>query len=76
VLGHGTFLVSSGIAIGILASAVMTRMLASLLYGVDALDMLAFAGAAAALLGVGVLASVVPAWRAGTADPLVALREQ
>jgi putative ABC transport system permease protein len=76
VLGHGTCLVGSGIAIGILASAALTRMLASLLYGVDALDAFAFAVAAAALLGVGVVASGVPAWRAGTADPLGSLREQ
>jgi hypothetical protein len=76
VLGHGTWLVGCGVAIGILAATAVTRMLSSFLYGVGALDMFAFAVAGAALLGVGVVASLMPAWRAGTADPLVALREQ
>ncbi|HUE89311.1 MAG TPA: ADOP family duplicated permease [Vicinamibacterales bacterium] len=76
VLGHGALLVTTGIAVGIVAAALLTRLLSSFLYGVSAIDPLAFAAAGAALLGVGTVASLVPAWRAGTADPLVALREQ
>jgi putative ABC transport system permease protein len=76
VLGHGALLVTIGVVIGVGAAAALTRLLASFLYGVNALDGLAFAAAGAALLGVGTLASLLPAWRAGTADPLVTLREQ
>jgi predicted permease len=76
VLRHGALLVSSGIVLGIAGAAVLTRLLSSFLYGVTAIDPFAFAVGAAALLVVGTLAALVPAWRAGTADPLIALREQ
>jgi hypothetical protein len=52
------------------------EQLSSFLVDVDALDPIAFAAAGAALFGVGVAAAFVPALRAGTADPLTALREQ
>jgi ABC-type antimicrobial peptide transport system permease subunit len=51
-------------------------MLSSFLHGVSAIDPIAFAAAGAALLGVGILAAFVPAWRAGMSDPLIALRDQ
>ena len=76
VLGQGAFLVSIGIGIGVLASVVLTRTLSSLLYGVSAVDVVTFAVAAVVLLAVGIAASLAPAWRAGTADPLISLREQ
>ena len=76
VLGHGALLVAAGIAIGIAGAAMLTRLLSSFLYGVTELDPLAFAAAAAALLCVGLIAAIVPAVRAGMADPLTALREQ
>jgi putative ABC transport system permease protein len=76
VLGHGAVLVSAGIAVGILGAAALTRLLSSFLYEVGALDPTAFAAAAAALFVVGMVAAFVPALRAGTADPLKALREQ
>jgi ABC-type antimicrobial peptide transport system permease subunit len=76
VLGHGALLVSGGIACGILGAATLTRLLSSFLYDVSALDPIAFATAGAALFGVGMVAAFVPAWRAGRADPLKALREQ
>ena len=76
VLHHGALLVTAGIAIGVASAAVLTRLLSSFLYGVSAIDPLSFAAAAAGLLGVGTVAAFVPAWRAGRADPLIALREQ
>jgi putative ABC transport system permease protein len=76
VLGHGALLVSAGIAVGIVGAATLTRLLSSFLYQVSALDPVAFAGAGAALFGVGMVAAFVPALRAGMADPLKALREQ
>ena len=75
VVGHGALLVTAGIGFGVVGTAVLARLLASLLYGVNAIDPIAFAGAAAALLGIGAVAAFVPAWRAAMADPLIALRE-
>jgi ABC-type antimicrobial peptide transport system permease subunit len=76
ILAHGVLLVAAGISVGIGGAALLTRLLSSFLYGVHAIDPLAFTAAGAALLGVGMVAAILPAWRAGTADPLVALREQ
>jgi predicted permease len=75
VIGHGAGLVTAGIVVGAVAAAGLTRLLSSFLYGVSAIDPMAFAAASAALLGVGVLAAAVPAWRAGMTDPVKALRE-
>ena len=76
VLGHGTLLVTVGVVIGIAGAAVLTRLLSTFLYGVSAIDPVAFVAAGAALLAVGTVAAFVPALRAGMADPLTALREQ
>jgi ABC-type antimicrobial peptide transport system permease subunit len=76
VVGRGVWLVGIGIGVGVAGAIVLTRLLSSLLYGVSAIDPMAFGGAAAALLGVGLLAALVPAWHAGTTDPAIALREQ
>jgi putative ABC transport system permease protein len=76
VLGHGALLVTAGIVVGVTGAAMLTRLLSSFLYGVSAIDPIAFVTAAAALLAVGTVAAFVPAWRAGTADPIIALREQ
>jgi ABC-type antimicrobial peptide transport system permease subunit len=76
VVGHGALLVTTGIIVGVTGAALLTRVLSSFLYGVSAIDPLAFVAAGAALLAVGTLAAFVPAWRAGMANPLSALREQ
>jgi predicted permease len=76
VLGRGAMLVSAGIVAGIVGAAMLTRLLSSFLFDVSALDPIAFATAGAALFGVGIVAALVPAFRAGLADPLKALREQ
>jgi predicted lysophospholipase L1 biosynthesis ABC-type transport system permease subunit len=75
VVGHGALLVTAGIGVGAVAAAMLTRLLSSFLYGVSAIDPIAFAAAGAALLGIGIVAAFVPAWRAGMADPVIALRE-
>jgi ABC-type antimicrobial peptide transport system permease subunit len=76
VVGHGALLVTAGIVVGVAGAAMLTRLLSSFLYGVSAIDPVAFVTAGAALLAVGTVAAFVPAWRAGMADPLIALREQ
>jgi hypothetical protein len=76
VIGHGLLLVLAGIGLGVAGGAALTRLFSSLLYGVTAVDPIAFASAAAALLAVGMAAALIPAWRAGTTDPAIALREE
>lgn len=63
-----------GIAAGALAAVVLTRYVQTLLYGVERLDLTAFAGMAAVMLAVALIASYIPARRASRVDPLVALR--
>jgi predicted permease len=76
IVAHSALLVAAGISVGVAGAALLTRALSSFLYGVAAVDPVAFAAAGAALLGVGVAAAFLPALQAGMADPLVALREQ
>lgn len=75
VVGRGALLVAAGSGIGILAALALSKMLASLLYGVEATDPLALAAAVAVLLAVGMLAAFVPARRASLTDPAVVLRQ-
>jgi ABC-type antimicrobial peptide transport system permease subunit len=54
----------------------LSRLLASFLFGISALDPVAFGAASAALLVIGMAAAFLPARRAGTVDPAMVLREQ
>ncbi len=71
----GLNLVATGLAIGLLGAAFMTRLLQGLLYGVSPLDPLTWACAAALLVLAGMLAAIIPARRASRIDPLVAMRQ-
>ena len=63
-----------GAALGLLACVGVSRLLASLLFGVSALDPLAFGAAAAFVLGTALLSALVPARRATRVDPITTLR--
>ncbi|HKY31919.1 MAG TPA: ADOP family duplicated permease [Candidatus Polarisedimenticolia bacterium] len=76
VIGRGLRLAVMGSALGVAATLVSTRPLASLLYGVGGADPAALSGAALALVAVGAAAAFVPAWRAGRTDPAVVLRQE
>jgi putative ABC transport system permease protein len=63
-----------GLVFGLGASVAAARMIASMLYGTEALDGAVFAGVSGALLLVAILACAVPAWRASRLDPMKTLR--
>ena len=75
VLRQGLSVAGSGIAIGLLASFALTRVVESFLVGVGSTDAVTFVGIPALLLGVALIAAYIPARRAAGVDPVVALRD-
>jgi putative ABC transport system permease protein len=71
---QGLKLVGIGLVIGMAAAFVLTRVMASLLFGISATDPVTFLTIALLLLAVAALASYIPALRATRVDPMVALR--
>jgi putative ABC transport system permease protein len=76
VLGEGMRTILIGVAFGIAGSLVLTRTVASLLFGVTATDPLTFGGVTLLLVVAALLACYIPARRATKVDPMVALRHE
>lgn len=74
ILRSGIVLCSIGLGIGIPLVLGLSRLLGSLLYGVSPTDPISIAAAALGILGVGAIATYIPARRAAIIDPMVALR--
>ena len=76
VMGQGIWLAMGGIALGLAAALWLTRLIASLLFGVGAVDPLTFACVSVLLVGVAAVASWIPARRAAMVDPVIAMRAE
>ena len=74
ILGRAVVVTLAGIAVGVAGSLAITGLLERLLFGIQPTDAWTFAGAAAALAGMSLLASYLPARHALAIDPLQALR--
>ncbi len=75
ILGKGLLLAATGIAIGLILSAISAPAIAGLLYGVHPIDVIVFVTVPLILLVVAFLATYIPARRATMVDPIIALRD-
>jgi putative ABC transport system permease protein len=73
---QGLKLVGFGLAIGLVVAFVLTRVMATLLFGISATDPITFVSISLVLMAVALLASYIPALRATKVDPMIALRYQ
>jgi len=74
VLRQGLTLTLTGVAMGLIGAAIASKAVTTLLFGISPIDGTTYGGVMALLLGVSVVASSVPAWRAACVDPATALR--
>jgi putative ABC transport system permease protein len=76
VVRHGMAAVVSGVVVGLVLASATTRLLSTLLFGVSAADLWTFVGVSLVLLGVALIACVVPAHRATGLQPAAVLRDE
>jgi predicted permease len=76
VLRESWTVVGIGSAVGVPAAIALSRLLATLLYGVSPWDAAVLAGAVASMFVAATVAAILPAWRASRVEPLVALRHE
>jgi putative ABC transport system permease protein len=76
VIGNGFMLVLTGLAGGLCGAFALSRLIRNLLFGVTATDPVTYAGVPLFLIAVALLACYIPARRAASVDPLIALREE
>jgi putative ABC transport system permease protein len=74
VVGNGMMLTVIGIGIGVAAALILTRVMASLLFGITATDLPTFLGVSTVLAAVALIANYIPARRATRVNPVIALR--
>jgi predicted permease len=74
LLRHGLWLTTIGIAFGIGIALMLTRVMSAFLFGVGPMDPVTYAAVSAALAGMTLVATYLPAHRASRVDPVVALR--
>jgi ABC-type antimicrobial peptide transport system permease subunit len=73
---QGVVLAGAGVLIGVVSAAAGSRLLESLLFGVKGLDPIALGAACVIFVVVTLVASYIPARRASSVDPMIALRTE
>jgi putative ABC transport system permease protein len=76
IIVHGSRVVLIGVAIGVTVALFLTRLLEGMLFRVATRDWVTFVVMSAVMVGVALLASYIPAWRASSVDPIVSLRAE
>jgi len=76
MIRQGVMAAVTGVAIGLIATLALTRVMATVLYGVSSLNWVIFIGVSLLLLLVALTASYIPARRATEVDPMIALRNE
>lgn len=76
IVRQGVAITTAGVAAGLVAAAMLTRLMTGMLYGVSAIDPLTYVTAIAALVIASVIAVWLPARRASRIDPVLTLREE
>ena len=76
VVSQGVMLAVGGVGLGIIGAVSLTRLIANLLYLTPPLDPVTFAGVAALLGSIAILAAYLPARRAASVDPVIAMRAE
>jgi putative ABC transport system permease protein len=74
VLRHALKLSAAGIVVGGVCGAILSQAIRAFLYGVAATDLLTFLGVGAVLLASAAFAAWIPAYRAASVEPVIALR--
>jgi putative ABC transport system permease protein len=74
VLGHALLFVGIGVGVGLVTAIGLVRLMQSVLFGVSATDPLTFVAVPAAIVLTALVSALVPAWRAASIDPAIALR--
>jgi predicted permease len=75
VIGQGMRLTAFGVVAGLAASLAVTRLMATLLFGISPADPLTFTAVSVVLVIAAFAATSIPAWRAASIDPVIALRD-
>jgi len=75
ILMRGLLLSATGLVVGLAASLVITRLMASMLFNVQPTDPVTFGVVSAVIAVAATAACLVPAWRATRVDPMVVMRE-
>jgi ABC-type antimicrobial peptide transport system permease subunit len=76
VIGRAMLLAVIGVVLGLIGARLLTHLLSSQLFGVQATDLVTFAGVSGVLVLVALAASYLPARRATRVDPMIALRSE
>ena len=76
VMKRGMFLAIAGVIIGLIGAFALTRVVANLLFGISATDIITFLQITLLLVMISLIATLIPAWRATKVDPANALRFQ